>query len=216
MQDHRFFALLGLFLASLFGFSSQCALASGTPSFTISATNATMPTSGSGSIPWTLTSVNGYTGTLQVNCNAENPPTGAKLPLCGGSVAPVLYTLTANQVLNGSLALLASPVPCSNPCPVSMTLPHRPGHGGAAGLALAVLLLGFGFRRRTARWLTLALFAVGTLAGLAGISACGGSSRSTLTPGVWQYTVMATDTTTDEQVSTTVNVTVPSGVATTQ
>jgi hypothetical protein len=215
MQDRRLFALLGLFLAILFGLSGQCALASGTPSFTISATNATMPTNGSGSIPFTLTSVNGYSGTVVVHCADYNPPAEAKLTYCCGSVAPMVYTLTANQVLNESMALLASPTPCSNPCPVNMKPLPRPGHGGSASLALAgVLLVGLGFRQRKARWFTLALFTVGTLAG---INACGSiSSSNTLTPGTYPYTFMASDANTNESVTTTVNVTVPSGVTTTQ
>jgi len=70
------------------------------------------------------------------------------------------------------------------------------------------LLFGFGFRRRAARWLTLTLLAVGTLAGPAGISACGGNN-SVVTPGTYAYTFMAKDLTTNTSVTTSVNVTVP-------
>lgn len=212
MQRSRVPILFGSFLAFISGFIGGRALAA-TPSFTIWASNVTMPSSGTGSIPFTLTSVNGYSGTVMVHCDDYNAPEGAKLPICGGSVAPLIYTLTANQVLNESSALSASPVPCTtNPCPVKLT--HRQGHGGAASLMLAaVLLLGLGLRRRAARWLTLMLLAVGTLAGLAEINACGGGSGSTLTPGVWPYTFVAADTTTNETATTTVNVTVPPGIS---
>jgi hypothetical protein len=114
--------------------------------------------------------------------------------------------LTANQVVTGSIDFLNVHPPC-NPCPVS--LPRRRGSGLAQGLALAgALLLGFGFRRRAARWLVLIFLAVGTLAGLAGISACGGNN-SVVTPGTYTYTITAIDMKTDMFVTTTVNVTVP-------
>jgi hypothetical protein len=76
-------------------------------------------------------------------------------------------------------------------------------------LALAgTLLLGFGIWRRARRWLALMVFAVGILAGLAGISACGGNN-SVVTPGTYAYTITATDTKTAVAVNTSINVMVP-------
>jgi hypothetical protein len=49
---------------------------------------------------------------------------------------------------------------------------------------------------------------VGALAGLAGISACGGNN-SVVTPGTYAYTVTATDVNTSATVTATFNVTVP-------
>ena len=158
-------------------------------------------------------SVNGYAGTIYVLCAPPTPPAGVKVPYCENGVAgsgaipaqpPV--TLTANEVVTGTIHFYNAPVPCSNPCPVS--LPRRGGHGPATGLALAgALLLGLGFRRRAARWLTLTLFAVGALAGLAGISACGGNS--VVTPGTYAYTVVAAEVDTNTTVSSTFSVAVP-------
>jgi hypothetical protein len=68
--------------------------------------------------------------------------------------------------------------------------------------------LGFGFRRRRARWLTLTLLAVGALAGLAGISACG-ANNNVVTPGTYAYTIIATDVNTSVSVTTSANVVVP-------
>jgi hypothetical protein len=110
MPRSRVLILFRSFLACISGFVGGRALAA-TPSFTILASNVTMPPSGAGSIPYTLTSVNGYSGTVMVHCDDYNAPEEAKLPICGGSVAPVIYTLTANQVLNESFALSASPSP---------------------------------------------------------------------------------------------------------
>jgi hypothetical protein len=92
-------------------------------------------------------------------------------------------------------------------------MPRRSGHLPMAGLALAgALLLGFGMRRRASRWLTLVLLAVGTLAGPAGISACGGSGNG-MTPGTYLYTITASFeadpvTPLGQAVTTTISVTV--------
>ena len=42
------------------------------PSFTISASNVTMPSSGTVPIPFTLTSVNGFAGMVSVTCRRAN------------------------------------------------------------------------------------------------------------------------------------------------
>jgi len=180
-----------------------------TPDFTLTASNVTMSNSGSsgaGSSSFTLTSVNGYTGTVEVGCVPPTPPVGVNVPICnfGGPVRPA-YTLTANQVATGTIAFLNS-----NPCPECLvSVARRGGYGLAPSLALAgALLFGFGIRRRGARWLTLTLLTVGTLAGLAGISACGGSN-SVVTPGTYSYTITATDITTQVSVTASISVTVP-------
>jgi hypothetical protein len=212
MQKYRLPVVYGLLLAFSFLVSSSPALAP-TPGFTITASNVTMSNGGSsgvGSSTVTLTSVNGYTGTVGVTCGAPTEPAEVNVPVCnlGGPAFVILETLTANQVVTGTIGFFNTRPPC-NPCPVS--LPRRGGHGLAQGLALAgVLLLGFGIRRRAARWLTLTLLATGTLAGLVGISACGGNnSVVTATPGTYAYTLTAVDEKTAVAVSTTINVTVP-------
>jgi hypothetical protein len=190
-----------------------------TPSFTITATNATMSSSSSsglGSSSFTLTSVNGYTGKVFVGCQPPTLSAEVKIPYCGpGSAgnaaipAQPPITLTANAVVTGTIPFFNFPVPsCSSgPCPAS--LPHRGVRRLAQGLALAgALLFGFGFRRRAARWLTLTLFVVGALAGLAGISACG-ANNNVVTPGTYPYTITATDVNTSVSVTTSVNVMVP-------
>jgi hypothetical protein len=182
------------------------------PYFTLAATNVTLSSSsssGTGSSEITLTSVDGYTGTVGIICGAPAYQAGVTVPACnfGGPAVIAIMPLTANQVATGTIAFANSAPPC-NRCPVS--LPHRGGHGLAPGLTLAgALLLGFGFRRRATRWLTLTLLAVGLLAGLAGISACGGNSSSVVTPGTYAYTITAKDMNADAVVTTSINVTVP-------
>ncbi len=209
MQRYRLLAIRGILGAFAVVFSTHSASAAA-PSFTITATNVTMPnntSSGVGSSSFTLTSVNGFAGTVGINCSAPTPPAGVTVPICNlGGPAWQPYTLAANQAVTGTITFYNSHPPC-NPCPVS--LPRREGHGPASSLALAgALLLGFGFRRRAARWFTHTLLAVGMFAGLAGISVCGGD-KSVVTPGTYVYTITVADMTTNVSVTTLVNVTVP-------
>lgn len=182
-----------------------------TPGFTLAATNVTMSSSGSGgqgSSSFTLTSVDGYSGSIRISCTAPIPPAGVKVPLCdtGGAVAPPTYTLSANQVVTGTIPLDNAVAPC-NPCPVS--LPRHRDHGLGQGVGLAgALLFAFGLRRRAARWLTLACLAFASLAVLAAISACGGNNN-VVTPGTYAYQITAMDINTSAAVSTSINVTVP-------
>jgi hypothetical protein len=216
MHIQRLLVVLGPLLTFGFVYSGSLALAA-TPAFTIAATNVIMSSStsnGTGTSTFKLSSINGYTGSVLVDCNPPTPPGGVKTPYCtygASGIAPVPaqqpITLTANEAVTGTVTFYNAPVPCSNPCPVSLL--RRGGHGPAPGLALAgVLLLGLGFRRRRARWLTLMLLAAGTMAGLAGISACGGNNNA-VTPGTYAYTIVATDLNTSVSVTTSVNVTAP-------
>ncbi len=215
MQRYSLLVLGILATLGVVFFSSSARAA--TPGFTIAATGVSMSStasSGVGSSSFTLTSVNGYSGSVRVGCAPPTPPTGVKVPFCGNGVPvsgaiPVQppITLAANEVVTGTISFYNFPVPCSNPCPVS--LPRHKGHGLVPGFALAgALLLGFGFRRRAARWFTLTLLSVGVLAGLAGISACGGNN-SVVTPGTYVYTITATDINSSAAVNTSINVNVP-------
>jgi len=213
MQSDRVLVLLGTLLA-LTGLGGSRAFAA-TPGFTISATNVTMPASNGscsdgactetyGGGVFTLASVDGYAGTVEVSCGATNPPAGAKLPTCihhPGMGVP----LTANASVQGQLLLI----------PYGQTPPPLPsnqtrGTLGSAGAGLAlggVLLAGLGVRRRT-RWLASTMIAVGALAVLTGIQACGGNSNS-MTPGTYSYAVTAMDSTTNTSATATFKVTVP-------
>jgi hypothetical protein len=197
-----FISLSTLLVLTLGVFSAQAQPAK--PIFTISATNATMTSSGSngtGSSTFTLTSEDGYTGTIGIDCYPTNEPAGAKLPYCGGSLPPVGYTLKADAVVTGSLPFFNAAVPE----PVS--IPAGKSQAGPAALALAAVLLGLGFHRKAQRWLVLVLLAVGMLTGLAAINGCGGGN-SVVTPGTYSYTVKAVDTNSNV-VTSTFNVTVP-------
>jgi hypothetical protein len=197
---------IGFLIAFGLELSCGCALAA-TPDFTVSAANTIMPSSGFGAIPVTLTSINGYVGSVTTNCNPTNPPIGAKLPICGGPTAPPIYALTANQTVTGSISLM----PYGDRLPLPASTQHSDGRRLAQGLALAGALL-FGLRTRLQVWRRLALtfFVLFVLVGLTGISACVGNGNSNgMTPGIYQYTVTAGDNNTGEFVTTNVLVTVP-------
>ena len=202
MQRNKALTCLASLLTLALGSGSAQALTA-TPSFTISAANFTMPSSGNGSIPFTLTSVNGYTGTVNVTGTLPNTPAGIRVPNLdlGGPVSPG-FVLTANATVAGVIGITASA-----PAVSRLNLPE---HGGSAGWELAgVFILGVGLRRRKARWPMRLLLTAGMLIGLTGIGACGGSPV-TLTPGTYPYTLTAYNN--SLTASTTVMMTVPPGI----
>lgn len=198
----RYSPALLLSVMFLAGGPSLNAAATPAPTFTLSAGNTTMTATGA-TIPFTLTSVNGYTGTFGINCAPANPPAGARLPYCGGGPA-FNIALNANATAKGVIGLTAGPVP------LAAARLNLPGARAAWAFA-AVFLLGFGLRRRRARWLSILLLSVATFAGLTTLDACG-SGRPTLTPGTYAYNVTAYDIKTNATAATTVNVTIPSGL----
>ena len=177
------------------------------PSFTLGVTNITLPLSGIGSIPYTLTSVNGFTGTIFIGCTAPTEPAGVRVPICEGGGPAVGLVLNANAALQENYGLLASaPVPT----PVKYNIPK---HGGGTGLALAgTLMLGMGLgRRRTRRWAQVCLSA-GLLMGLMAMGGCAAGPK-TLTPGSYTYLLTATvQGQSSPSASADVTVTVPAGV----
>lgn len=189
-----------------------------TPSFTITASSVTMsPSSGRGTILFTLTAVNGYTGLVNVGCTPPTPPVGGNIPTCnapepyGSGFDGVTMRLTAQEpVAKNGISLYALPPSIA---PIWLSQLDRPAVGGAAGFALAAaVMLGFGFRRRRLRWPMQLLLAMVMLFSLAGIVACGAAlpNGPTLTPGTYTYTVWAVGT--NFSTSTKVTVTVPKGV----
>ena len=183
-----------------------------TPGFTISATNVTMTPSGV-LVPFTVTSVNGFVGSVTFLCTEPNPPAGVKVPACvqGGPIQAI--TLSANGTSSGEILLgpyvlingLQTPVGASS-------LPTR----RATGYALAGLLalgLGLGSRKKGRFRLQPGrlLLVGGLMLGLMGLGACGGGP-DTLTPGIYTYTLTASDGPPNDMASTTFQVTVPAGI----
>ncbi len=170
-----------------------------TPAFTISATNVTLPADGSAaSSPFTLTSVNGYSGQVRVDCSYAGSTMGAKVPSCGIYVNPQ-HNLGANQAVTGTLTLF----PYGKVPPYAAA--RRQGSSPYRAPALAGVLLGSWLllRRRRSGIRSLLLVVLGGFA-LAGMISC-----STALSGTFPYTVTATDVSTHTVVSAPFSVTVP-------
>jgi hypothetical protein len=181
----------------MFGVQAQAA----TSTFTIAATNVTMPGGGNPGVShFTLASVNGYAGRLIVNSQYSGGDMNAKPPNCGIHTAP-LFTLNANSTVSGTLTCY----PYGKVVPVvelhrPLPLPYR---APVLGLAFAAswFALQRRFRTTTARWIGVLL--LGAI-GIGGVSACGNGVS-----GMYPFTVTATDTVTQQSASTSITVTVP-------
>jgi hypothetical protein len=196
--------LVALVLLSLL--TAGCALCgvsalAATP-FAITAANLTMPaddpptTSGGvtsiqmGSSQFTVTGV--VEGTLTIGCQYSGAVTQARIPQQCGIVGPGQVPVPAGETtLSGTVYFVPygeGPVPSLG----QLRSVPRPSPLPATALALpGALMLGFGFRRRARRGLLLGLLAAFTLAGAAGMSACGGGNSKTMTPGTYPYTISA-------------------------
>ena len=212
MHRRRMYLLYGSILAfNLSAFiASPLACAS---EYAITAANVTMPSSGYGYGKFSVTGL--FTaGTVTIGCQYSGPTTEARIPQYCGTMSLSPFQVTAGETLTGEISFVPyGDVPPPTPGD-QHSAHHQPGHLSAVSLALAgVLLLGFGLRRKASRWLVLTVFAVSTLAGMTGISACAGNSSNGMTPGSYQYTVTASYANDLNNVivptSTTVYVTIP-------
>lgn len=196
MQSRRMLVLVGSFLAVSCGFSGVSAEAA-TP-FAITATDVTMPSSGTGISNYTITGIPDA-GTVTISCLFTGTPSKANIPNCTYNTSFTAIPVTAGQTLTGTVNFYAFG-----------QLPP------AAGLALVGgLMLGFGFRRKLWRWLAVAVLALGTLPVVIGMNGCGGKGTIYLpTPGTYQYTIYANYVDSVNQIGSAnlqanVNVTVP-------
>ena len=193
------FCLLGT-LSSLVGFGGGLARAA-SPSFTLSAYNTTMPSNGGGNLPFTLMSVNGYTGTVNVSCVSTNAPVGALVPYCAS--LPMPYTLGADASVTGSIYLTQTPAPG-----LGSNSALKKSQNVSLAAVVGFILCGLGFRQARKGLGGVMLAVALTLIVVEGLSGCG-ASRPGLTPGKYVYTLKAIDTTTQANVTTTATVTVP-------
>jgi hypothetical protein len=201
-------ALYGLlwFCASV---SGQASIPAPTASFTISASNITMPATGAGLISFTLTSVNGFAGAIRVTCTPPIPSAGVREPTCGGGPVSTPIMLTTNGTATGNVGLESYVYfPPEAAGTRDQSKPRRGTNWALAG----TLMLGLMLRRRTGQRFKRLLLSVGLLFGLAGFSACS-AGPVTLTPGIYTYTLSATEPNqTSPSATANVQVTVPPGI----
>ena len=177
--------LLTLLLAGLPAIAQSTSAA---PTFTIATGN------GTGSIPYTLTSVSGYTGTVIVRCQAPTVAAGVNIPYCvvpsnAANCNPTISnpppanicTLAANQVFTSSFSLVGNSVSAG------FVASHNPA---LAIFFIVALLSGLTLRRHTARRLTLPLM-IAMLAALSCATGCGNHPQG-FTPGTYTYVISAT------------------------
>ncbi len=183
------------------------------PSFTISASNVTMPSSGTVTIPFKLTSVNGFTGTVAVNCTAPTVPAGVKAPYCEDGGPIMAYTLTADGTTTGSMTIVASE---PNPVPLVSGSSLVGRNEGAVWALAGILILRIGLPRKRTRRFPRVSLAVGMILALAGIGICGCGGPPTLTPGAYPFTLNANSVSITPALtaSATATVTVPAGIVT--
>lgn len=209
MRKYAFFLLILLLPPTIRTASAQAA-----PGFTVSATNITLPSSGNGAIPITLSAVNGYTGIVFISCPPVNPPAGVRQPYCD----PPHFGPVLSLVLNASNPTATASLTITSQLEPGATSALRsPGPKAATAWVLAgALMLGLGFRRRRSRWLAQLLLAVVSLIALTGLGACAGGGNGNLgflTPGTYTYTISTADQSIPQKfASTTVQVAVPRGI----
>jgi hypothetical protein len=151
-----------------------------------------MPSSGLGSTDYTLRSVDGYSGSILIECHILDPPSpNIKVPTC--TYGPLeLIPLGPDQIVSGKVFFY--PPGSAVPVVAEQRRSNSSGRGTVqlCGLALAsVALIGLAHRGRALRWLALGALAI---LGLGGISACGGSGN-TMTPGTYIYMIQGVDAT---------------------
>jgi hypothetical protein len=170
------------------------------PSFTVAATNVTMPSGGNvTSSPFTLTSVNRYAGQVLVSCAYAGGNMGARVPTCGIYTNP-MFALGANQTVKGSLTLS----PYGKVIPYSAMRRTGVESAGVPVLAAAVLcffMLGRRLRGGGRSWIAMI---IAGLVAIGGITSCGSGLS-----GTFPYTVMALDSKSNVSANATIMVTVP-------
>jgi hypothetical protein len=197
------------FIVLTIGIACCAAPAFASPAFGITATNVTMPMSGNGTSTYTVVGIP-ITGGLTMSCQYSGPDTSARIPSCGGG--PVdLIPVSQGQTVTGVFGF----VPYGSAMPVNRKKSNHSG-AGAAILSLAgVLFFGFGPGRKIGGRLNTLLVAICAFAILPAITGCGGNSNG-MTPGTYPYSITAANQTSNgsntspaQQVSITINVTVP-------
>lgn len=169
------------------------------PTFTITTGNVTVSPTGTASVPYTLTSVNGYIGTVTVTCTSPTVAAGISVPYCvvppnstncnpppappAAPLPPNVCDLNPNQVFTSSFSLIGNSA--------TATAGFSANRNPALVIFLAFALLsGLTLRRHSARRLTLPLFFI-VLAALSCTTGCGAIPRG-FTPGTYTYVVGAT------------------------
>jgi len=156
------------------------ARAAAAETFTLTASNATIPASGGiGISKFTIQGIP-LTGTISLSCTYAGAPGVARLPICP-LTPPAAYSVTAGGTLTGQVDFYpyGSAVPAveTGKKPVELSM--------AAGLLVLA-----GLRKRFRRGLAISLVAVCGLGACVSLTACGGNGFGG-TQGTFPYTITA-------------------------
>jgi len=156
--------------------------------FALQATNIpTMASSGTATATVTVSTYTAYAGTVTLACMLTTSPTGAThLPSCsfmnGSTVTLNSGTANGTAIATVSLASTTS----------ALAYPKLPGKGtgwkGVGGGAVLAFLIFFGIPARRRSWRSM-LGVLVLMAMLGSLAACGGSSKTGITPGTYTFTV---------------------------
>ena len=168
-----------------------CAVAASAPALKLTATNVSMGDRGSGTSQFTLTSLNGFTGTVKVECpNGLIDTLEEVLPVC--TPESQVFTLPANGSVSGTVQLIP---PWTIMGSVRRDLPASPerapqGMPFVAGGLMAACLMGSKLRRGWRRTLSVIVLCAVSLAGLGAVTGCIGHGGLAMTPGSYTYTII--------------------------
>lgn len=157
---------------------SQRAGASST--FTITATDVTMPKSGIAFSQYTITNIP-ISGLLTLRCGYSGSLELGNLPVCP-LTPPIAYSVSEGGSLAGQVAFY----------PPNVAIPAVTST--EVMLIASVLVWGLGLCRRGGRWLGAAALVFAALGASMLISACSGGSSMLMPHGKFPYTITATVT----------------------
>jgi len=184
--------------SSTSGSSATFTLAASTPSAIAPGGTATSTV--------TVTSVNGYAGTVTLTCVLTSPTTLTDPPTCSGGSSTVTLSST---ITSGTASITVYTTAASS---AALAYPKPPGKGrglfGAGSGALLAMLLFFGIPARQRGWRSMLGILV-LMAALGTLSACGSGGGTTTTQsipgtsaGTYSFTVTGTGNDTNKTTAT--------------
>jgi hypothetical protein len=163
------------------------------PSVTLTASNVSMSDQGTGTSQFTLASVNGFTGQVNVVCSGPDPgPMGIVLPNCTSNTK--VFNVPANGSVSGTMQLTppwSSSVATIGNFPISQKCKALEMPATAGGLALACLV-GLRLRRGWQRWFAVLGVTAAGLVGVGSVTGCIGHGGLAMQPGAHSYEIIGT------------------------
>jgi hypothetical protein len=184
----RFAFIVGISLGTAVASSA----ATPTPSFTIVATNVSLPGQGTGSSQLTVTSMDGFAGTVGISCFAPNVAniTEPVIPSCTEPV--VNLVVPANGSVSGTMIFYPPwEINTYDPASLPVRRNSRSSRTMLASLIIGGVMLGWRIRKAVNRHVALCV-AVALSLSLAVLAGCMGQGGLAMTPGTYAYAITGT------------------------